>query len=335
MITYCLVPRELADKLHELLRAHFRGSGVEVVVERRGDGERRGSTERRQAAPADERPNERRALRSATGRRVAERRTPSVPAIASRPLPKRARRYADRLAFVERLEPPDQQLRDVDSKRLVLRYQAGDEAAFGELYLRYFNAVYTYAKVALADHHEAEDVTQQVFMRVLGALGRYELRAGVPFRGWVFSIARNTMLTAVKARHGLRLEPPDQIDSLRERDHDREPQDLKAADTLGWLSDREIAMFVERLPEAQRQVLVLRYMLGLSGEEIAATLGRSHVAVRQLQKRALRDLERRLAAIGRSTPYGTRDRMRIRLKPRPVTVRRRFALGIKPPSSVR
>jgi RNA polymerase sigma-70 factor (ECF subfamily) len=335
-ITYCLVPRDLADRLHEPLREHFRSVDVEVVVERRADDRRTGSEGRRApgAEPRDA-ARERRAVRSSRGRRVAERRALTVAATAVPELPRKARRYAKRLVFVERLEPSEQHVRDADSKRLVTRFQAGDQAAFGELYLRYFNPVYTYAKVALADHHEAEDVTQQVFVRVLGALDRYELRPGVPFRGWLFSIARNVMLNAVKHRHGLVLEPPDQVDLLRERGHGRDLPEANLTDSLGWLSDREIAMFVERLPAAQRQVLVLRFMLDLSGEEIAQVLGRSHLAVRQLQTRALAQLQQRLTAIGRAAPRRDRTRMRMRLRPMPVTVRRRFALGIKPPGAAR
>jgi RNA polymerase sigma-70 factor (ECF subfamily) len=322
-MTYCVVPRDLAEKLYEPLREHFRAErSVEVVVERRRT-DRRGAASRRARDPEPRAAGgERRLIRSASGRRIAERRALTAPAAVPPPLPRKAARHAAELVFLERLEPSSQAKRDADSKRLVTRYQAGDEAVFGELYLRYFNPVYTYARVALRDHHEAEDVTQQVFIRVLSALGRFQLRPNVPFRGWLFAIARNVIVDAVRQQHGLLLEPPETVEAIL----DHAPPGQDTAETLGWLSDREIAMFVERLPLAQRQVLVLRFMLGLSGEEIAQALGRTHMAVRKLQQRALRQLEQRLAAVGRTSSEHRRIPMRVRMKPLTVMARRRFAL---------
>jgi RNA polymerase sigma-70 factor (ECF subfamily) len=326
-MTYCVVPRDLAEKLYEPLREHYRAHPrVEVVVERRaadrrGPPRRQGEVESRRAAA------DRRLIRSRSGRRIAERRALTASVTVAPPLPKKARRHEARLAFVERLEPSSEAKRDADSKRLVTRYQAGEEAVFGELYLRYFNAVYSYSRVALGDHHDAEDVTQQVFVRAMSALDRYELRPNIPFRGWLFAIARNAIVDSVRVQHGLLVEPPEQIETMLEQ----APGGGEMAGTLDWLTDREIAMFVERLPLLQRQVLVLRFMLDMSGEEIAEVLGRSHIAVRKLQSRALHTLERRLAAIGRTSSRPNRMPTEVRLRPLTVLARRRFALGVKPP----
>ena len=322
MVMYCLVPAGLAAALYEPLREHFGGDpSVQVVVERR-EADRRTPRERRDRRESDAERSERRRVRSASGRRIADRRALTAAATPP-PLPRKARKHAEQLVFVERLEPAVEPARDVDSKRLVVRYQGGDEAAFGELYLRYFNPVYTYARVALSDHHEAEDVTQQVFIRALSALARYELRPGIPFRGWLFSIARNVVVTAITKRSGVVIDTPDQLETLREGEDDREPSVTEA---LGWLTDSEVAMFVERLPLAQRQVLTLRFMLDLTSEEVAQVLGRSHTSVRKLQSRALETLARRLAAVGRTSARPGPVPVRRRLQPIPVVVRRKFAL---------
>jgi RNA polymerase sigma-70 factor (ECF subfamily) len=311
--------------LHEPLRDHFRLiDGVEVVVERRV-GERRVSTPRRivkgEAAAPDV---DRRTVRTEAGRRVADRRAIAITIADAPTLPRQARRYAARLTFVERLAPAEQLAKDIDSKRLVVRFQAGDAAVFGELYLRYFDQIYSYARVALEDHHEAEDATQHIFLRALSALDRYEARANVPFRGWLFAIARNVIIDVLKRRHGLQVEPPALLDTMR----DENPEQREAAvETLGWLTDREVAMFVERLPLAQRQVLVLRFMLDLSGDEIASVLGRSTTAVRKLQSRALQALQERLARVGRTSSRQRPVPMFVRIKPLPVIVNRRFGLG--------
>ena len=332
-VSYCVVPADLADKLHETLREHFREDpGIQVVVERRRE-ERRSAVGRREASQALTGESERRRVRSASGRRVADRRAMTVGASTPPPIPRKARRYAERLVFVERLEPAAEPARDADSKRLVIRYQGGEQSAFGELYMRYFNPVYTYAHVALSDHHEAEDVTQQVFIRALSALERYELRPGVPFRGWLFSIARNVVVTAITKRHGVILDTPDQLEALREGEADSGPSVNEA---LGWLTDSEVAMFVERLPLAQRQVLTLRFMLDLTSEEVAQVLGRTHTSVRKLQSRALSTLSHRLAAIGRTSSRPGPVPVRRRLKPLTVVVRRKFVLthSSRPPRPV-
>lgn len=324
-VLYCVVPRDLAPKLHEPLREHFRDEpGVEVVVEQRAADRRDGRARRSASSNLLDRPDRRR-IRSASGRRIGDRRALAVSPTGLPPLPRKALRYARRLAFVERLAPTPQALRDADSKRLVVRFQAGDESVFGDLYLRYFDAVYTYAKMGLGEHHEAEDVTQQVFMRALAALDRYELRPNIAFRGWLFSIARNVVIDALKQRQTTSYEAPEQLEALRENG----PVGLlePAAETLGWLSDREVAMFVERLPLAQRQVLILRFMLDLNAEEIAAILGRSPNSVRKLQSRALQLLQSRLASVGRTAPRRGGVPMLVRIRPLPVMGQRRYAIG--------
>jgi RNA polymerase sigma-70 factor (ECF subfamily) len=290
-MTYCLVPFELAARLHESLRSHFAGDPkVEVVVEQRGR-ERRRPDDRRSAGA--ERATERRLIRNEDGRRAGPRRAPLVSGDAL-PLPRKARSYADRLVFVERIEPSDEHLADIEAARLVTRFQSGDADAFAALYMRYFDRVYAYARVLFrGDDHEAEDITQQVFVRAFEALPRYEQR-GRPFRSWLFTIVRNRALTELDVRG--RSEPVDP-DVLAEQ-RDGEAEEGSGA-TLAWLMDRELVMFVERLPLAQRQVLVLKYMLDLPAKEIAHVLGRSYVDVRMLEHRALRFLEARLVAVGR------------------------------------
>jgi RNA polymerase sigma-70 factor (ECF subfamily) len=291
-MVYCLIPYALAGKLHEPLRRHFAPDpSVEVVVERRA-GERRNGPERRRRITTA--PTERRHIRNLEGRRIGPRRAPTVSADA-RALPRRVRPYADQLVFAERLEPGDEHLADLDSARLVTRFQAGDQDAFAALYMRYFDRVYTYLKAIFRDDpHEAEDVTQQVFVRAFEGLPRYE-RRGHPFRAWLFTIVRNQAMSQLRRRGRSELVEPRLIDEQRESEASED--DMAA---LSWVTDRELVMFVERLPLSQRQVLILRYMLDLPAKEVARVLDRSHVDVRMLEHRALRFLEARLTAIGRA-----------------------------------
>jgi RNA polymerase sigma-70 factor (ECF subfamily) len=322
-LRYLLVPRDLAPRLHETLRRHFASDpSVEIVVERRAEDRRARSTRRspdRDAPDLDTPAPNRRRIHSAAGRRSGERRATLV-AVEAPDLPRKARSHAHRLTFVERLEPTGQQLEDQDTARVVTRIQAGDREAFAVLYMRYFDRVYGYLRIALHDEHGAEDVAQQVFIRVLQALPRYERRRQ-PFRAWLFTIVRNAAINELRKQR--RIDPVDPAQISRWRDAEQPDDDL---DALSWITDRELLMLIERLPLAQRQVLVLRFMLGMTSTETAAVLGRGATDVRNLQLRALRFLRERLAALGRHSVSDRGIRMRRWPKPAPVLRGRRFAL---------
>jgi RNA polymerase sigma-70 factor (ECF subfamily) len=257
----------------------------------------------------------------AAGRRVAERRAEQVP-VALPELPRRARRYADAIVFVERIEPPTQREEDADTARFVARFQAGDRDAFGELYKRYFSRVFGYMRSAFRDTHEAEDAAQEVFTLVLKNLKRYE-RRGQPFRAWLFTIARNHAIRELR-RLG-RIEPMDPDEARMQAD--TAVTDAADVTALDWITDRDLNLFVERLPLPQRQVLVLGFLLDLPDDQVARVMGRSQVDVRSLRHRALRFLEERLRAIGR-VPQGesTREPWTRRVKKAPVLRSRRHAL---------
>jgi RNA polymerase sigma-70 factor, ECF subfamily len=318
-LIYCLLPADLAAELHEPLRRHFAMQpGVDVVVERRA-AERRGPGDRRQAAERPH-PDERRAVRNPAGRRVGERRVLSV-GVSAPTLPRQARGEAARIVFVEIVEPLGLDAEDLDTRRVVTRIQAGDMAAFETLYRRYFDRVYAYLKVALRSGDEAEDMAQQVFLKVLEALPRYEYRPGTPFRAWLFVIVRRHAIS--RLREAGRLEIVDVGDAIDERTAapERDPS------ALSWLSDREMLVFVNRLPLAQQQVLVLRFMLDLTSQEIAEVLDISADNVRVLQHRALGFLRQRLGAVGFEQSRAPRARSRSVIRKSPVLRTRRFALA--------
>jgi len=165
------------------------------------------------------------------------------------------------------------------------RAKAGDEEAFRFLYLTYAENVRGYVRSRLRNDEDAEDVTQQVFMRVVSAIGRYEQR-DVSFTAWLLRIAHNACVDHVRRTR------------LQGVLHDAEPETPRLPDA----ERRELAAALKSafagLPDDQRHVLLLRHVAGMSPTEIAASMGRTPGAVHCLHHRARRGARSALEAAG-------------------------------------
>jgi RNA polymerase sigma-70 factor (ECF subfamily) len=241
-----------------------------------------------------------------------------VPAAEAPELPRRLRRHADEIVFLERLEPSGELAEDRETAHLVNRFQAGDQDAYAQIYMRYFDRVYAYMRVMLRSQHEAEDATQEVFIRVFDRLPTQALHR--PFRAWLMTVVRNHAIDVLRRSHRIQLEEDPAAEARNGDDEDGLPAGLD------WITDRDLLVLFERLPLAQRQVLLLRYLLDLSAGETASILGRTPEDVRALQYRAFSFIRARLAAAGRKGPSRDRARARTYTKQALVLRRRRFAL---------
>lgn len=162
-----------------------------------------------------------------------------------------------------------------------------DRAAFDVLYRRYLDRVYGYAFYQLRDHHDAEDATERTFLAALKALPEFR-DEGATFRAWLFRIAHNTIINAWRSRFRRRTEPlPDGLERIAPN-----------ADPAGLVVEadeaRRVLRAVAELPDDRRQVVLLRFVDGLSSREIGQVMDRSEGAARVLLHRALRDLAARL-----------------------------------------
>jgi RNA polymerase sigma-70 factor (ECF subfamily) len=163
----------------------------------------------------------------------------------------------------------------------VLAAQA-NRAAFATLYRRYLDPVYGYSFYLLGDHHDAEDATERTFLAALGAIDRYR-DEGSTFRSWLFRIAHNQLANALRARSRHRTAS---LDAVLEPAATDDPARL-----AGTADDaRRLRAAVASLSDDRRQVVILRFVDGLTAREIGDVLGRSEGAVRVLQHRALREL---------------------------------------------
>lgn len=174
-----------------------------------------------------------------------------------------------------------------DPDLAAVRAAQADRAAFGILYRRYLDRVYGYCFYLLGDHHDAEDVTERSFLAALGAIDRFR-DEGASFRAWLFRIAHNELANALRSR-GRRATT--RLDAVAEPEGGEDP-----AGALDRADDaRRVRHALEALSEERRQVIVLRFVDGLSAAEIGEVLGRSEGAIRVLQHRALRELATLLA----------------------------------------
>jgi RNA polymerase sigma-70 factor (ECF subfamily) len=160
---------------------------------------------------------------------------------------------------------------------------AHDPQAFVQLYRQYLDPVYRYCYHRLGSKEAAEDVTSQVFVKVLGALPTY--RRARPFRSWLFAIAHNAIADAHRAQR------PHQPLSAAEDvlDPGASPEDL----AVSVEGERTIQTLLADLTQDQARVVELR-LVGLTEVEIARALGRRPGAIRALQFRALIRLRSRL-----------------------------------------
>lgn len=165
---------------------------------------------------------------------------------------------------------------DVDLAR---RAAAGDAAALGVLYDRYFPSVYRYAFLRTRDRMEAEDVASDVFFRALGALHRYEPRTA--FLAWLFRIARNAIIDRSRRERIVRMASAEVVREAADRVVD------PAALGIAGAEAQELRRALDRLSDLQRDVIVMRFFADLSTDEICAVLGKGASTVRGIQHRAL------------------------------------------------
>ena len=145
-------------------------------------------------------------------------------------------------------------------KRAIARAKEGDPSALDFLYVRYADDVCGYVQSIVRDRHEAEDITQTLFSKLLTKIRRYEQRE-VPFSAWILRVARNASL-----------------DHLRSR--------------------RMVPVALAQLPEEQREVLVLRHVAGLTPLEIARHMDKTESSVHGLHHRGRGTLQAALRELG-------------------------------------
>jgi RNA polymerase sigma-70 factor, ECF subfamily len=176
-------------------------------------------------------------------------------------------------ANISDLQPDIQEtvgdVRSLDSvARLVERAKDGDKDAFGQIFRLHRDAILRYARFRLGA--EADDVVSEVFTRAWVTLNRYEY-TGLPFVAWLYGIARHVI-----------------ADELGRQSRTLPQADLPESFPR-WAEDDRIDLFeaIQKLPTEQRQVIEMKYFMGMRNPEVADVLNTTVNAVNGRQWRAL------------------------------------------------
>jgi RNA polymerase sigma-70 factor (ECF subfamily) len=168
----------------------------------------------------------------------------------------------------------------VDEQALIAAAKSNPQA-FGAIYDLYFDRIYAYAYNHTGQHADAEDVTAQAFKQAFENLNRFEWR-GVPFGAWLYRITGNIITGQLrKSRPTAPFE-----EALETPGGQPTPEEL----FLTGERNNELLDRVRRLPDFQRQAIMLRFGQNLSYAEIADSIGRTEGAVKQLIHRGLSTL---------------------------------------------
>ena len=170
-----------------------------------------------------------------------------------------------------------------DERAVLIRALNGDADAFGNLYVLHLDAIYRYVYFRVGSQEEAEDLTGEVFVRAWEALPSYQI--GVfPFKSWLYRIAHNLVVDHRRKRRPLSL--PDEGIAETPSPHIA-PEDLVALRQ----DAAALASAVKDLDDEEQQVIILRFVEGLSHREVADIIGKSEGASRVIQHRALGKLQ--------------------------------------------
>jgi RNA polymerase sigma-70 factor (ECF subfamily) len=176
-----------------------------------------------------------------------------------------------------------EQVPGYDEFAVVEAAKRGESEALSQLYEHYSPRVYRFVNARLSSIEDAEDVTTEIFLKIIDGIGSFTWR-GIPFGAWVFRIARNEVVSHVR-RQKSRASTTELTESTPAMIPDH------SAAVEQQLTFEMVRKAIDRLPEAQRQVVSLRFLAGLSVAETASALSKTENNVKVLQHKAIAKLQ--------------------------------------------
>lgn len=170
-----------------------------------------------------------------------------------------------------------------DERRLVQKAKAGDPDAFAQLYDAYVDRIYRYIYFRVSDDALTEDLTSQVFLKAWEYLDRYQAGTS-PYLAWLYTIARNLVIDHYRTKR----ETVNLDDIVHITGNEPSPDD----EVQNRFEIQEMRDALQFLTDEQQQVLILRFISGLSTENVAEIMEKREGAIRALQMRALQTLSK-------------------------------------------
>ena len=180
-----------------------------------------------------------------------------------------------------------------NESQLIAAAQAGDKQAVSTLYEAYAQAIFRYISYRVESDMLAEDLTAEVFLRMVQGLPRYQ-DSGAPFGAWLYRIAATQVADHYRRNRRSAVEPMSDEPTTDD------------TDPFGKAAKKEqeqLRRALASLPEDYQTLLIMRFMQQLSHSEVASVLKKSEAAVRVMQHRALQALARQLGADGKARSY--------------------------------
>jgi RNA polymerase sigma-70 factor (ECF subfamily) len=179
---------------------------------------------------------------------------------------------------------------DLSDAELVEQVQAGSGDAMSLLYRRHRQSIYRYAYSRLYNQRQAQDAAGEIFLRMVANLPQYR-NTGAPFAAWLFRIAHNYIITYRQK------ENKSQLASISQADHVSRAEDNPAFIVERQLQLEWVWQGLQQLDENQSEVIIMRFLIGLSLRETAHALDKTVGAVKTLQHRGILALRVALQAV--------------------------------------
>jgi RNA polymerase sigma-70 factor, ECF subfamily len=180
-----------------------------------------------------------------------------------------------------------------DERQLIARAGRGDKEAVSTLYEGYAQAIFRYISYRVESDMVAEDLTAEVFLRMVQALPRYQ-DTGAPFGAWLYRIAAAQVADHHRGKRRV-AEPL----SDNQASDDTDP----FGKTAKQQEQAQLRQALATLPEDYQTLLILRFMQGLPHVEVAAAMGKSDAGIRVMQHRALKALAKALGTDTKARSY--------------------------------
>jgi len=174
-------------------------------------------------------------------------------------------------------------LEEIDDKEIIQQYLKGDEKALEILIARYLKPIYSFVYKNVGDTAVAEDVTQEVFVKIWKNLKKFDAKK--EFKPWLFQIAKNASIDYLRKRKTI---PFSRFENEAGQNVLTDTMSDKSPDLLESLHNKnELAEIMEQLSEKDQKLLNLRHTEGQSFKEIAETMQESINTIKSRYRRII------------------------------------------------